>query len=153
VSSSVAVSPKGKSMYKVLSILLGGITALMIFLNGKLASHIGNYVSSSFVHATGLILIALLVLLMRSKMPFQKPSLSLLISGGVFGFLTVVCANVGVMRLGVSLTLALGLLAQTMTALIIDHIGWLGTTITPFDRRKIGSMAAIVAGIIIMAYT
>jgi transporter family-2 protein len=56
------------------------------------------------------------------------------------------------MSLGVSLTLALGLLGQTISALAIDHFGWLGACVVTFDRRKIGSLALIASGIAVMAY-
>jgi bacterial/archaeal transporter family-2 protein len=139
-------------MYTFLSGLIGALTAVMIELNGGLAKDIGNYASSIFIHLTGLILVALILLLSRSKPPFQKTVSPILLSGGALGFLTVVCANVGFMSLGVSLTLALGLLGQTVAALVIDHFGWLGAPVVTFDRRKIGSLALIACGIAVMAY-
>lgn len=139
-------------MYTILSGVIGALTAAMIELNGGLANHIGNYASSTFIHLSGLILVALMLALTRSKAPFHKAIPPLLLSGGVLGFLTVVCANVGFMRLGVSLTLALGLLGQTVSALAIDHFGWLGACVVTFDRKKIGSLALIASGIAVMAY-
>jgi transporter family-2 protein len=139
-------------MYTIFSSLIGALLAVMIYLNGELANHIGNYASSSFIHLTGLILVTLILLLTRSETPFQKGLSPMLLSGGVLGFLTVVCANVGFINLGVSLTLALGLLGQTVSALVIDHFGWFGAPAVRFDRRKIGSLALIASGITVMAY-
>jgi transporter family-2 protein len=139
-------------MYTIFSSLIGALLAVMIYLNGELANHIGNYASSSFIHLTGLILVTLILLLTRSETPFQKGLSPMLLSGGVLGFLTVVCANVGFINLGVSLTLALGLLGQTVSALVIDHFGWFGAPAARFDRRKIGSLALIASGITVMAY-
>jgi bacterial/archaeal transporter family-2 protein len=139
-------------MYAILSGVIGALTAAMIELNGGLANRIGNYASSTFIHLSGLLLVALMLVLTRSKSPFQKAIPPLLLSGGALGFLTVVCANVGFMSLGVSLTLALGLLGQTISALAIDHFGWLGACVVTFDRRKIGSLALIASGIAVMAY-
>ncbi len=139
-------------MYTFLSGLIGALTAVMIELNGGLANRVGNYASSTFIHLTGLILVALMLLLTRSKTPFQHAIPPTLLSGGALGFLTVVCANVGFMNLGVSLTLALGLLGQTVSALAIDHFGWLGASVVRSDRRKIGSLALIASGIVAMAY-
>jgi bacterial/archaeal transporter family-2 protein len=139
-------------MYTILSGLIGALTAVMIELNGGLAKGIGNYASSIFIHLTGLILVGLMLLLTGSKTPFQKAVPPMLLSGGALGFLTVVCANVGFMSLGVSLTLALGLLGQIVSALAIDHFGWLEAPVMTFDRRKIGSLALIASGIAVMAY-
>jgi transporter family-2 protein len=139
-------------MYTILSGLIGALTAVMIYLNGELANRIGNFASNSFIHLTGLILVTLILLLTRSKLPFQKGISPILLTGGAIGFLTVVFANIGFMRLGVSLTLALGLLGQTISALVIDHVGWLGSPVVKFDRRKIASLALIIVGLTIMAY-
>ncbi len=91
---------EGKPMYTILSGLIGALTAVMIYLNGGLASRIGNYASSTFIHLSGLILVAIMLVLTRSKSPFQKTIPPMLLSGGALGFLTVVCANVGFMNLG-----------------------------------------------------
>ena len=138
-------------MYSILSALIGALTALMIALNGELAGHIGNYAASSVIHLTGLILVALLLLLTRSASPFQGRIRPWLLSGGALGFLTVAGANIGVLRLGVSLTLALGLFGQIVSALAVDHFGWLGAPVVRFDRRKIASLGLIAAGIACLA--
>ena len=138
-------------MYSFLAALIGVLTAVMIYLNGGLANQIGNAASSSFVHLTGLLLATLILILARAKPPLEKAILPVLFSGGALGFLTIVCASAGFTSLGVSLTLALGLLGQTISALAIDHFGWLGAPVRTFDPRKIGSLALITSGIAIMA--
>lgn len=152
IQSSEPTISKGKPMYTIFSSLIGALLAVMIYLNGELANRIGNYAASIFIHLTGLFLVTLILLLTRSKTPFQKAIPPILLSGGALGFLTVVFVNVGFINLGVSLTLALGLLGQTVSALVIDHFGWLGASVVKFDRRKIGSLALIAAGIAVMAY-
>jgi len=138
-------------MYTLFANLIGALLAVMIYLNGELAHHLGNYAASSVVHLTGLLLVSLILLLSRAKSPFQGGLSPLHLSGGGLGFLTVVCANLGFLHLGVSLTLALGLLGQTVSALLIDHFGWFGAPVARFDRRQIGSLALIAAGIAVMA--
>ena len=139
-------------MYTIFSSVIGALLAVMIYLNGELASQIGDYAASIFVHLTGLILVCLILLLTQSKSPFRKGIPPVLLSGGALGFLTVVFVNVGFMNMGVSVPLALGLLGQTISALVIDHFGWFGASVVKFDRRKIGSLALIVGGIAVMAY-
>jgi transporter family-2 protein len=138
-------------MYTIFSALLGGLTAVMIFLNGELANGIGNYASSSVIHLTGLLLVVVTLRVTKSKTPFQRGVSPILLSGGALGFLTVVFANVGFMALGVSLTLALGLFGQIVSALVVDHFGWFGACQVRFDGRKIGSLALIALGITVMA--
>ena len=138
-------------MYTIFSSLIGALLAVMIYLNGELANQVGNYAASIFIHLTGLILVCLILLLTR-KTPFRKGIPPVLLSGGALGFLTVVFVNVGFMNLGGSVPLALGLLGQTISALVIDHFGWFGASVVKFDRRKIGSLVLITGGIAVMAY-
>ena len=60
-------------------------------------------------------------------------------------------ANVGFVSLGLVLTQALGLLGQVLSALVIDHFGWLGSPIRRFDGGRAASLVPIVAGIALMA--
>ncbi|WP_088894781.1 DMT family transporter [Leptolyngbya ohadii] len=140
-------------MYTLLSSFIGALLAVMVFLNGLLANQIGNAASSTFIHLTGLILVTLILLVTQPKFPARKPIPPLLLSGGVLGCLTVVCANAGFSRLRVSLTLALSLFGQTISSLAIDHWGWLEMPTVAFDRRKIGSLALVLLGIVVMIYT
>ncbi len=139
-------------MYGAFAALLGALTAVMIALNGELARYLGNAASSVVVHLTGLLLVVLLVALARAGRPLRQAVPPLLLGGGALGALTVLFANIGVLGLGVSLTLALGLLGQTVSALAIDRFGWLGAPAVPSDRRKIASVALIVAGIAVMGW-
>lgn len=73
-------------MYTIFSSLIGALLAVMIYLNGELANHIGNYAASIFIHLTGLILVCLVLLLTRSKIPFRKGIPPVLLSGGFWVF-------------------------------------------------------------------
>ncbi|HEU4322236.1 MAG TPA: DMT family transporter [Roseiflexaceae bacterium] len=138
-------------MYGMFAALLGALTAVMIALNGELAQYLGNAASGVVAHLTGLLLVVLLIVLARAERPLRQAVPPLLLGGGALGALTVLFANIGVLALGVSLTLALGLLGQTLSALAIDHFGWLGAPAVPFDRRRLATVALIVAGIAVMA--
>lgn len=137
-------------MYVFFSGLIGALTALMITLNGELAARLGNYASSVVVHGSGLILVVVTLFVTRSKTPFRRGLSPALLSGGAIGFLTVIFANLGFMTIGVSLTLALGLLGQTVSALVVDHRGWLGSPVSPLDARKVASLALIASGLAVM---
>ncbi|MEN6470075.1 MAG: DMT family transporter [Clostridiaceae bacterium] len=129
------------------SILSGALIAVMILMNGDLGMAWGNYHATAFVHLSGLIAIALVVLFRREPLkgslraaPWQH------YLGGVIGILGVVGNNVSFAALGVSATLALGLLGQTAAALFIDSFGWLGAKKVPFDRRRLVGAGLIAAG-------
>ena len=132
--------------------LIGALLAAMVLMNGELAAHLGNYESTTIVHLTGLFFVTVMVLRRRKrKLLHQRPAL-ILYTGGALGFLTIVFANVGFVTLGVALTLSLGLFGQTVSALVIDHLGWFGVLKLRFDRRRIWSLTLILSGIAIMAY-
>ncbi len=139
-------------MYVLLSLLLGALTAAMVTLNGELAARVGSSASSGIVHLVGLVLVALILVATRSASPFRRGLSPSRLPGGAVGFLTVVFANAGFVEIGVSLTLALGLLGQTLSAVMMDHFGWLAARTVPADRRKLGSLALIAAGIAVMAF-
>lgn len=138
-------------MYSLLSTLLGVLTALMVALNGALAQSIGNAPATGIIHLIGLLLVTPLTLLSPEQ---PRPRLTFspwLLAGGALGFLTVACANASLARLDVSLVLALSLFGQSVSALVIDHYGWLGATVVRFQWSKLASLALILVGIVVMA--
>lgn len=137
-------------MYAALSAAIGALTSVMILMNGVLAQHVGNYAASAFVHLTGLAAVSLALLVSRSGPSVTRFKLAML-SGGALGFSTVVLANTGFATLGVSLTLGLGLLGQTVASIGVDHFGILGAPRVPLTWRRVGAVMLIVAGIAFMA--
>ncbi|HWS29371.1 MAG TPA: DMT family transporter [Clostridia bacterium] len=129
------------------SLLSGALIAAMILVNGELGASLGNYHATVFVHVSGLLAISLVLLFRREGLRgtlHAAPFSSYL--GGFIGVLAVVGNNMSFAALGVSATLALGLLGQTAAALFIDSFGWLGARKIPFDRRRLVGAALIAAG-------
>lgn len=138
-------------MYRLLAALLGVLTALMITLNGALAHALGNTPATTIIHLIGLLLVTPLTLLSPESPPPRPTFSRWLLVGGAAGFLTVACANASLVRLDVSLALALSILGQSVSALLIDHYGWLGARVARFQWPKLASLALILAGIVVMA--
>lgn len=139
-------------MNYTLSTLTGSLIAVMILMNGILAGAIGNDTSSIVIHALGLPVIALIMLIKKIG-PQLKTGLPLyLYSAGALGFLTVVFTNYSFAHLGVSLPVALGLFGQTSSSLLIDRYGWLGVKPRPFAKAKLLGMSITLVGIILMMF-
>lgn len=138
-------------MYKLLSIFIGFLISLMVLVNGRLAADLGNIGSSIVIHASGMV--AVLILLgIKKKAPTLPKNLPwYYLSGGAIGILTILSNNYAFAGLGVSLTLALGLLGQTVAALFIDHFGFFGTKPQPLTYNRLAVLALIGAGIYAMA--
>jgi transporter family-2 protein len=136
-------------MYPLLSLLCGIIVAIMVVFNGDLSNHYGLYTSNVFIHASGLVLITAAALLNREN-PFAKNQKWYLYLGGVMGILTIIFNNFAYARISVSAILALTLLGQSVTGLIVDQTGWMGAPRRPFNKFRILSLLLITAGIAAM---
>jgi transporter family-2 protein len=136
-------------MHYILSLLAGVLASVIVLANGQLAEQTGAYSSVVFNHITGLILIAVIVLIKRER-PFAKRQSWFLYLGGAIGVGTVVFTNFAFSRISVSEILALSLLGQSITGLCIDQVGWMGMPRHPFHKRKIAGLLFILGGIAVM---
>lgn len=137
-------------MYNLLSIFIGALIGIMVYFNGILSIYLGNYTSSVIVHLVGLIGIIIVLICTKSKLKFDRKLPLFLYSAGVIGVFTVLFSNIGFMSVGASLTIALSLLGQTISAIIIDHYGLLGVNAIKFNKKKLIGLSIIIIGIIIM---
>ena len=137
-------------MYNLLSIFIGALIGIMVYFNGILSIYLGNYTSSVIVHLVGLIGIIIVLICTKSKLKFDRKLPLFLYSAGVIGVFTVLFSNIGFMSVGASLTIALSLLGQTISAIIIDHYGLLGVNAIKFNKKKLIGLSIITIGIIIM---
>ena len=134
-------------MYYALSIFSGILITLMIAVNGALGTEYGVYSSSVMIHVIGLVLISLLLAAKRSRFfPSKKLPIHLFL-GGAVGVGTVVFNNLAFGRISVSAILALSLLGQTLTSLVIDQFGLFQMPRHPFSARKLPGIILVVIGI------
>jgi len=141
-------------MFYFLSLLTGIIIAVMIAINGGLTGQYGIYMATVIIHLAGLPLTIVLLLIKRDKVfsaLFSNSHISwVFFMGGAVGFTTTVFNNLSFGRISVSALLALGLLGQAVTGLVIDQYGLLGMKKHPFSKRKIIGLVLIVLGIVYM---
>jgi len=137
-------------MNKLSSGFVGGLIAIMILFNGTLSNAIGNYQSTVIVHLVGLIGIIMILIVGKSKIRFFKSVPLYAYSAGVIGVLPILFNNISFAVLGVSITLALGLLGQSLTSLVVDHYGLFNMTVVKFNKRKLVGLTIIIIGILIM---
>jgi len=148
-------------MYGIISAAIGVLIAVMIMFNGAMSSALGNGMALVLIHGTGLLTVVLVICISRmqgkSHFPDQYKGFKgiktipwYLFSAGAVGIIIVVCNNVSFLNIGMSMTLALGLFGQSLTALIFDHFGLLGMEKIRFRRKKLIGLGMIFSGIIIM---
>lgn len=138
-------------MYNFLSAFMGALIAIMIMLNGTLSGGTGNYTSIIIIHLIGLFSVIFVIIISKSKLKIKKNLPLYLYSGGAIGVFTVLFNNLSFTALGVSLPLALGLLGQAVSSIIIDHFGLLGMKVINFKKNKIIGLLLVTLGIFIMA--
>ncbi|GGE72476.1 DMT family transporter [Priestia taiwanensis] len=139
-------------MYYVLSIFIGICMAMMIPMNGILSTMLGNYKASVLIHLIGLLAIILVLFVTKSKLSLQKSIPIYQYSAGTIGVFTVLFISMSFTELGVSMTIALSLLGQSVSSIIIDHFGLLGMTVAKFQPKKMIGLSLIASGIMMMTF-
>jgi transporter family-2 protein len=138
-------------MYNLLSILIGALIAIMSSFNSMLSIYTGNYTSSVIIHSVGLFGTIVIMKILKYKIIFNKNLSLFLYSAGFIGVFTLLFNNITFIAIGASLTIALGLLGQTLSSIIIDHFGFLGVNVVKFNNKKIIALSIITLGIVIMS--
>ena len=102
----------------------------------------------SFMVGT-LALIALLVI-MRTPLPARETLASVPVwawFGGLLGAFYVATSTIVAAELGATTLLGLALLGQLVTAMVVDHFGWLGLPEHPITWTRIAGVALLGMGV------
>lgn len=155
------------TLYWIMALLAGVLLALMISLNSSLSTFTSPLFASWLAHGIGAACAFLLIgsgwKLSRKHSSADKnkttdnttlskpPFWSYL--GGIPGALTVVLAAITVnSSIGLSGTLALGLIGQIVFSLISDHFGLFGVPKKPFVWRDLLMVFSITLGSFLLIY-
>ena len=137
-------------MYKSYGVMVGLLIAIMVTINGTLASFYGDYASTVIIHITGLIIVLVILAFKKERPKFSKNIAIYWYSAGLIGAFMIIFNNMCFNNLGASLTLALGLVGQLLASAIIDHFGLFGLNVDKFKKEKILGFTIILVGITIM---
>lgn len=137
-------------MYKLSAVFIGLLIAVMVTFNGTLASYAGDYLAVLIVQVIALITVSLILIIKRKKISLKGDIPFYLFLGGAIGVVLTLFNNICFKHLGVSLTLSLGLLGQSVAAVIIDHFGLLSMEKYEFKKEKLIGFALAFAGIATM---
>lgn len=134
----------------LVSASIGSLIAVMLLFNGILSQLIGNYAASIIIHITGFIAVILLLFVKKIKIKLYKGISPFLYSAGFIGVFTVLLNNLSFSKFGASISLAVGLLGQSLASLIIDHFGFLEMKTVPFEKKKFFGLLLIISGVFVM---
>jgi len=139
-------------MYLAFAPLVGALVTLMTRVNSRLAAAVGGVVAVLVIHAVGLLVVSVVLLVRQEeRKPGKLPLVYYL--GGVIGVGTVFCANYAFLALGASMAVAVALLGQTMFSVVVDATGLLGRTRYPLSVRRLPGICLAILGVVIMAGT
>lgn len=137
----------------LLAFAAGMVMPLQAALNGQLRGHLGSPYAAALVSFTaGTVVLALLVLSMRTPWPSQASAVPwwLWIAGGTLGAGYIVLSIVLPPMLGVALTFGLIVAGQLAVSLTFDHYGLFGFAVHAISPWRIVGAALIVAGVILI---
>jgi bacterial/archaeal transporter family-2 protein len=98
----------------------------------------------------GTLALIMLVLALRTPLPDRETLAAVPVwawFGGLLGAFYVASSTVVATELGATTLLALALLGQLSTALVIDHFGWLGLPENPVTWTRLAGVALLAVGV------
>lgn len=137
-------------MLVISGLVIGVLTAVMVSLNGILSIHMEMYTAALIVHLAGLAAVVMVLFFGRQEVKKAGHVPKYLYGVGMFGVLMVVLTNICFQTIGAALTVATGLLGQSILSALIDHNGWLGMPKRRFTMGKIPGLLLILGGTIII---
>lgn len=137
-------------MYSFFSLLVGMLIAIMITINGELSGAFGVFLAAVIIHVVGSVFAFLMMTLTREKLTFRKKLPLWFYLGGILGVVTTFCNNFAFGKISLTSIIALVLLGQTITSLMIDTFGFMGMKRYPFKMYKLIGLSFAALGILMM---
>lgn len=137
----------------ILSIISGVCMSFQGVFNTKLGEKIGMWETNVIVQGTGLIL-TLIILLIAGDGSFKhiKNTNKLYLAGGIIGVAIIYTVMKGISLLGPTYAIATILIAQLLSAALIDAFGWFGCEKIPFGATKIIGIIIMIVGIVVFKW-
>lgn len=139
-------------MKGILFALLGGFfLTFQSVANATISSQIGSWQAAAMTQLTGFVLAIAIVITIRDRSYRQLTQVSpLYASGGMLAAIVLFSNMTAVHIMGVTLTIAVFLIAQLMLALAIDSKGWFDMPKKKIGRTQIAGVLMMIAGVIIL---
>jgi transporter family-2 protein len=135
----------------VLGVVAGFGLSVQVGMNAQLRRTLHNANSAALVSfLVGTLGLITLLLLTRADVPSRDTLASVPVwawFGGLLGAFYVASSTVVAAQVGTTSLLALALLGQLATALVIDHFGWLGLPEHPITLTRLAGVGLLGAGV------
>lgn len=137
-------------MYYFLAALAAVLIAVMVAINGFLSAIYAIHLSTLIIHVCGLALISAAALAKRERVLSVRGISPALFCGGAIGYLTTLFNVMAIGRISVTAILALSLLGQAVTSLVIDQFGLFGMPVKKFNSARLLGLCCTGAGIVFL---
>jgi transporter family-2 protein len=139
-----------KVLFYLLPVFCGITISVQAIVNGQLRVAIGSPLVAAFISfATGTLLLLLLIGITRQPVPsmsaLQQVSWPKW-TGGALGAFFVTATIIAIQRIPTANLFALIITSQFITALLIDHFGWLGAMQSAITPLKLVGVVLLIAG-------
>jgi bacterial/archaeal transporter family-2 protein len=142
-----------KDLLIILIGLLGGVAVgVQSPIAGAMGQKVGGTASSFIIHVSGAICSGVLLLLNGGEkirawytLPFY------MLGAGIFGLILYLTLNVTLPRLGATMMVALIIVGQLITGVVIDQFGWLGVQVHPIDLSRALGILVLIGGAYLIA--
>ncbi|WP_289355233.1 MULTISPECIES: DMT family transporter [unclassified Paenibacillus] len=139
-------------MAGILFALLGGaFITLQGVANSRISQDIGTWQAATITQFTGFVLAFILLLLVRDgKWRRIKQVKPLYLTSGALAAI-IICSNItSIHHVGVTLTIAVVLIAQLSVTFIVDSKGWFGVAKQKMKLAQFIGIGMMIAGVIIL---
>ena len=137
----------------ICSVIAGAVMSLQGVINTRLTERVGILEANLFVQGTAFLLSLLAMLIFgRGNLAAVKGTRWVYLVGGVLGLVITVTVILSIKGLSPTAAVSIILIAQLLTAALIDLFGWLGTEKTPFGWQKFVGLALMVGGIVLFKW-
>jgi transporter family-2 protein len=143
-----------QSLYYLLGLGVGAGLVVQVGMNGTLRSLLGSPIVAALISfLVGSLALAVYAGLARTPLPLRAqlgavPAWAWL--GGVLGAFYVASSVIVGPRLGAATLLALVVLGQLGTSLLVDHYGWLGFPQHPLNLVRVLGAVLLFGGVLLI---
>lgn len=139
-------------IYLIIVLCMGLFIPLQTAANARLRQVVGPVYITTFISFAVSTLSLIVVSLMSGTNVL--PTVEILQSsplwvwtGGIIALLTITCAIYLFREIGQLQGMLIPMFSQLLFSLCIDHFGWFGSTVIPFDLKRAAGAAMLIAGI------
>lgn len=139
-------------LYLIIVLCMGLFIPLQTAANARLRQAVGPVYITTFISfaVSTLSLIAVSLMSGTNVLPtveILQSSPLWVWTGGIIALLTITCAIYLFREIGQLQGMLIPMFSQLLFSLCIDHFGWFGSTVIPFDLKRAAGAAMLIAGI------